>query len=139
MAHEELHRSTAVDGSSDRSFGLVFAALFIIIAFWPLFFNGSLRWWSLIVAAIFALIALIAPTFLSIPNRLWTRFGVLLGKVISPIAIGILLFGVFTPIGILMRMVGKDPLRLKLDTTASTYWIERTPPGPPPDSMTNQF
>lgn len=139
MSHEDLHRSTAVDGSSDRSFGLVFAGLFLVIALWPVFSGGPIRWWSLGVAAVFALTALAAPALLSMPNRLWTKFGLLLGRVVSPIASGILLFGVFTPIGLLMRMLGKDPLRLKPDPAATTYWIERKPPGPPPDSMTNQF
>lgn len=139
MAHEDLHRNTDIDGSSDRSFGLVFAGLFLFIALFPLFYKEPFRWWAIIIAAAFALVALTAPAFLSILNRLWTRFGVLLGKVVSPIASGILLFGVFTPIALVMRLTGKDPLRLKLDPNAKTYWIERKPPGPPPDSMTNQF
>jgi len=76
---------------------------------------------------------------LAVPNRLWTRFGLLLGKVISPIMLGLLFFAVLVPIGALMRIFGQDPLRLKRDTAAGSYWIPRQPPGPPPGSLTNQF
>lgn len=139
MAHEDLNRKTEVDGSSDRSFGLLFAGLFSLIAVLPLFHKEPVRWWAVGMAAAFALVALTAPAILSAPNRLWKQVGLLLGAVASPIATGILLFGAFTPIAVVMRLAGKDPLRLKLDPKAKTYWIERKPPGPPPDSMTNQF
>jgi len=139
MAHEDLHRSQAVEGSSDRAFGLVFAGLFVVIACWPLFSGESPRWWSFGVAAVLTVIALIRPLLLAGPNRLWIKLGVLLGKIVSPIALGILFYGVVTPIGAVMRLIGKDPLRLKLDSGTDSYWIRREPPGPPPDSMTNQF
>jgi hypothetical protein len=84
-------------------------------------------------------IALTNPTLLASLNRLWIKLGVLLGKLVSPIALGVLFYGVLVPIGVVMRLTGKDPLRLKRDTGAASYWISRTPPGPPPDSMTNQF
>ena len=87
----------------------------------------------------FALIALAKPALLAWLNRLWIKLGVLLGKVVSPIALGILFYGVLAPVGKVMRFAGKDPLRLKFDPGADSYWIPRDPPGPPPDSMTNQF
>lgn len=139
MAHEDLTREQQVEGSSDRSFGLVFAAVFLIIACWPLFYGETPRWWSVVVSAAFAVIALLKPALLARLNRLWMKFGILLGKVVSPIALGILFYGVLTPIGAVIRLTGKDPLRLKLDSGADSYWIRREPPGPPPDSMTNQF
>jgi hypothetical protein len=139
MAHEDLSRDQRVEGSSDRSFGLVFAAVFLIVACWPLFHRELPRWWAVIVAALFAIVAISKPALLATPNRLWMKLGLLLGKVISPIALGILFYGVITPIGAAMRLTGKDPLRLKRDTTADSYWMPRKPPGPPPDSMTNQF
>ena len=139
MAHEDLSRDHQVEGSSDRSFGLVFAGVFVIVACWPLFYLELPRWWALGVAVVFAIIAIWKPALLAVPNRLWTKLGVLLGKVISPIALGILFYGVITPVGAVMRLTGKDPLRLKLDSCADSYWIPRKPPGPPPDSMTNQF
>lgn len=139
MAHEDLDRDQHIEGSTDRAFGFVFAALFIAIACWPLIHGELVRWWSVAVAAVFAVIALAKPVLLAGPNRLWIKFGLLLGKVISPIALGTLFYGVVTPIGLLVRLTGKDPLRLKFDSAASSYWISRNPPGPPPGSMNNQF
>jgi hypothetical protein len=72
-------------------------------------------------------------------NRWWIKLGVLLGKLVSPIALGVLFYGVFFPMGVVMRLAGKDPLRLKRDADAASYWVLRKPPGPPPNSMTNQF
>jgi predicted membrane metal-binding protein len=139
MAHEDLSRDQRVEASSDRSFGLVFAGVFLIVACWPLFHRGSPRWWAFVVAALFAILALWKPALLAVPNRLWTKLGLLLSKVVSPIAMGVLFYCVITPIGALMRLTGKDPLRLRRDAAANSYWIPRKPPGPPPDSMTNQF
>jgi len=139
MAHEDLSRDQVVEGSSDRSFGLVFAAVFLVIAGWPLFYGEAPRWWSLGIAGGFAAIAIWKPAILGRLNRLWMRLGLLLGKVVSPIALGILFYCVVAPIGLIVRLAGKDPLRLKLDSGATSYWIPRKPPGPPPDSMTNQF
>jgi len=139
MAHEELSRNQKVEGSSDRSFGLVFAGVFFLIAAWPLWYGATPRWWAAGVAATFAVIAMMKPTLLASLNRLWIKLGLLLGKVVSPVALGVLFFGVFFPIGIVMRIAGKDPLRLKRDANAASYWIARKPPGPPPDSMTHQF
>jgi Saxitoxin biosynthesis operon protein SxtJ len=139
MAHEDLTREQHVEGSSDRTFGLVFAGLFLLIALGPLRHAHPPRWWALGVAAVFALIALLKPSLLTPLNRLWIKLGVLLGKVVSPIALGVLFYGILTPLGLVIRLSGKDPLRLKLDRNAESYWIVRKPPGPPPDSMTHQF
>ncbi len=139
MSHEDLSREDEVEGSSDRAFGYVFAAVFLIIAAWPLLHSGTPRWWSVGVAAAFALVAIVKPVLLAGANKLWMKFGLLLAKVVSPIALGILFYLVFMPIGLLMRVSGKDPLRLKFDPAAQSYWIPREPPGPPPTSMTNQF
>ena len=139
MAHENLSREQHVEGSSHRTFGLVFAVLFLLIAAWPLLYGGTLRSWAVVVAVAFGSIAIVRPALLAGLNRLWIRFGVLLGKVVSPMALGVLFYVVITPIGTLMRLAGKDPLRLKFDRGADSYWIPREPPGPPPNSMTNQF
>jgi hypothetical protein len=139
MAHEDLTRAQHVEGSSDRSFGLVFAAVFLLVAAWPVLDGLAPRSWALGVAAVFALIAMLRPKLLAQPNRWWIRLGLFLGKVVSPVALGVLFYGVLVPTGVLMRLAGKDPLRVKQDRKAASYWIERTPPGPPPDSMTNQF
>ena len=139
MAHEDLTRVERVEGSSDRSFGLVFAMVFLVIAVWPMLDSRALRWWAVVISATFALLAVLYPSVLTLPNRWWTKFGLLLGKVVSPIALGLLFFGVITPLGAVMRLTGKDPLRLKFDRETDSYWIARDPPGPPPESMTNQF
>lgn len=139
MAHEDLRREQQVEGSSDRNFGLVFAAVFILIGGLPLLHGERIRWWALVASAVFAGVALARPSLLAGLNRLWTRLGVLLSHIVSPIALGVLYYVALTPVGIVMRLTGKDPLRLKRDVGADSYWIPRKPPGPPPDSMTNQF
>lgn len=139
MSHEDLTREEEIEGSSDRSFGLVFAAVFLLVGGLPVLHGGHIRWWALGVSAAFAVIALVIPSILAVPNRLWMKFGLLLAKIVSPIALGILFYLVFTPIGLVMRLSGKDPMRLKADPNAKSYWIDREPPGPPPQSMTNQF
>src|SRR5262245_50819356 len=134
MAHEDLAREQHVEGSSDRTFGLATAVVFLLIALAPLRHGHAPRWWALVVAAVIGLIALLKPVLLSRPNRLWMKLGILLGKVVSPIALGILFYGVLTPLAVVSRLIGRDPLHLKLDPGADSYWILRKPPGPPPDS-----
>jgi hypothetical protein len=139
MAHENLVREQHVEPSSDRAFGLVVAGVFLLVALGPLRHGHAPRWWAFAVATVFALIALLQPVLLARLNLLWRKLGLLLGKVVSPIALAILFYGVITPLAVVMRLTGKDPLRLKLDPDADTYWISRNPPGPPPNSMNNQF
>ena len=137
--HEDCTRAEHVKPSSNRSFGWVFTAVFLIVALWPLVSGGTLRWWSLIVSALVLLVTVAAPVLLTIPNRLWMRFGLLLGHIISPVALAILFYAVVTPTGLLMRALGKDNLRLRRSVSSESYWIKRDPPGPTPDSMSNQF
>jgi predicted membrane metal-binding protein len=139
MAHENLERQQHIEGSSDRGFGLVFAAVFSIIAAWPLMHAQPPRWWALGLAALLALIAATRPALLARANRLWLRFGLFLGNLVGPLAVGVLFYTIVTPLGLLMRLTGKDPLRVRLDAAADSYWIARRPPGPPPESLTNQF
>lgn len=137
--HENLSLDEEIKGSSDRAFGLVFAAVFLVIALLPLFFSGSPRPWALATAAAFGLVALAAPRLLAWPNRVWLRFGMLLHHVISPLALALVFYLAIMPTGLLMRLFRKDLLRLRREPGATTYWITRTPPGPPPDSLKNQF
>lgn len=139
LSHESLQRREEIQGSSDRAFGLVFAAVFLIIATYPLLFGGQIRVWSLGAGAAFAVVAFVWPGALAPLNRLWTRFGLLLHRIVSPVVLGIMFFAVITPMGLVMRLLGKDPLRLRFDTRAHSYWIERRPPGPKPDSFPDQF
>jgi hypothetical protein len=137
--HENLAPRDPVKGSSNRGFGLVFVVVFTIVALAPLRHGEPLRLWSLGLAALFLGAALIAPHLLAPLNRLWTRFGLLLHGVVNPIVMGLLFFVTVTPIGLMMRVLGKDPLRLRFDREARSYWIERRPPGPAPQSMRQQF
>jgi len=137
--HEDFNREDRVAAGSERAFGIVFFVVFVIIGLWPLLFGGTLRLWSLSIAAIFLLAALTRPTLLSPLNRVWFLFGLLLHKIVTPVVMGIVFFLTVTPTGIIMRMMGKDPLHRRLDPNAKTYWIERQPPGPNPESMRNQF
>lgn len=139
MAHENLSREEHIEGSSDRTFGFVFAIVFFIVAAWPLMGGRQPRWWALGIAAAFALVAALRPSRLGALNRWWMKFGLLLGRFVSPIALAILFYAVFTPIGGLMRLAGKDPLKLRRDPGAASYWTPRQPPGPPPNSMKQQF
>jgi hypothetical protein len=139
MSHEDLSRDHRVEGSSDRSFGLVFAVVFLLIGLWPLIRGAMPLWWAIAVAALFGMVAMLRPSLLAGLNRQWLKLGLLLGRIVSPIALGVLFYGVFVPIGLVLRLAGKDPLRLKRDPGAASYWRPRVPPGPPPDSMTNQF
>ena len=139
MGHESYERPEDVRGSSDRSFGMVFAVVFALIGLLPLAFGGALRLWALLVAAAFLGIALAVPSLLAPLNRLWLRFGLLLHRIVSPLILGIMFFLVVTPMGLLMRALGKDPLRLRFDRHAASYWIDRVPPGPEPESLKDQF
>jgi hypothetical protein len=139
VGHESYERRDDVRGSSDRSFGIVFAVVFALIGLLPLAFGGTARPWALAIGGGFLLAALAVPRVLSPLNRLWLRFGLLLHRIVSPLVLGIMFFVVITPMGLLMRALGKDLLRLKLDKSLGSYWIERQPPGPPPESLTDQF
>jgi hypothetical protein len=139
-AHEDLSRSdTPVQQSSDRFFGLTFFALFLLLGLWPLLRGGSPHLALLAIAAGFLGVALVAPALLGPLNRLWLKFGALLHAITSPIILGVMFFLVITPIGLLMRLVGKDFLRLRFDPSASSYWLRREPPGPEKTSLTRQF
>jgi hypothetical protein len=139
QGHEDFSRTHEVKGSSNRAFGWVFVALFAITGAWPMLFGGAVRWWSMIIGIAILLITLLAPALLTIPNRLWLRFGLLLNRIISPVVLAFLFYIVVTPMGVLMRMFGKDNLRLRRNDSDGSYWIKRDPPGPKPDSLHHQF
>ena len=111
--------------SSNKSFGIVFSVVFIIISLYPLLNQEDIRIWSLVIAVIFFILALLNSKILTPMNKIWTRFGLFLGNFISPIVMGIIFFFVVTPIGLLMRLFGKDILNLKKNKF-STYWIKKT-------------
>jgi hypothetical protein len=137
--HEDFTREEEVHGSSDRAFGLVMAAFLSLVAFVPLLHGGPVRWWVVAVAAAFLLAALLRPAILRPLNTLWLKFGLLLSRIVGPLVLALLFYLTVTPIGLLIRAAGKDPLRLRRNASATSYWIPRDPPGPPPASMKQQF
>jgi len=138
--HHELRRtSEAVAGSSNRSFGLVFAGFFALLTLHNWWRTGHAWPIELALAAVFLAAALVRPNLLHWPNRAWTRLGSVLGAVVSPIIMALLFFLVVTPVGLLMRLTGKDSLRLRRPRQCDSYWIVREPPGPTGESMSEQF
>jgi hypothetical protein len=122
-----LHKSK-IKVSSNRSFGLVFFIVFIIIALWPLTSEGSIRIWSIIVSLIFLILGLINSKLLTPLNQLWSKFGITLGAIVAPIVMGIVFFLVVTPTGLILNIMGKDLLNKKYDKKKKTYWIKRNTP-----------
>jgi len=120
---------------SNRSFGIVFFVVFLIIATYPLINGDELRLWSLIISIVFLFLGLVNSKILNPLNKLWFKFGIFLGKIISPLVMGIIFFLVVTPIGLLMRLLNKDLLKLKFNNNSS-YWIEKNEPK---SKMKNQF
>jgi len=136
--HESFQRDE-VKTSSDRSFGFVFAAVFAMIAAWPVVFGGGLRLWALALAIAFLAAALAYPRILHPLNWLWFRIGLLLHHVVTPIVMGLIFcFGV-VPTALIIRMRRRDPLRIDGHRRGETNWVVRVPPGPSPDSMKRLF
>ncbi len=139
-SHERLTaEEDDVRSGSDRSFGIVFAVVFTLIALFPLLHGGSIRLWALPVAAVFAGVALVWPSLLAPLNRVWFRFGLLLHKVVNPLILGLMFFAVITPVAAITRMFGGKLLSLGYDKSQPSYWHRRSPPGPEPGSVRNQF
>ena len=120
---------------SNKSFGIVFFVVFLLISLYPLINNESIRIWSLVISLIFLILGILNSKLLSPFNKLWFKFGIFLGKIISPIIMGIIFFLVVTPIGLIMRLLGKDVLNLRYKDVKS-YWIEKSGPK---SKMKNQF
>ena len=121
--------------SSNRSFGIFFSIVFAAIAFWPLLNLGEIRIWSVIVSSIFLLLGLINSKLLYPLNLIWVKFGELIGKIVAPLVMALIFFIILTPIGLFLRLIGKDLLNVKLNNN-KTYWIKRDKK---PGSMKRQF
>ena len=121
--------------ASNRSFGVVFFVVFLIFALYPLINNGDIRIWSLVISLVFFILGILNSKILTPLNKFWFKFGIFLGKMISPVIMGAIFFLVVTPIGIIMRLFGKDILNLKYQNIKS-YWIEKNGPK---SKMKNQF
>ena len=120
---------------SNKSFGVVFFLVFLLISLYPLINDGTLRIWSFVISIIFLILGILNSKILSPLNKIWFKFGLLLGKIISPIVMGIIFFIVVTPTGLILRLFQKDVLNLKFNNN-NTYWIEKSGPK---SKMKNQF
>lgn len=130
---------------SERSFGLVFSTVFLLIGAWniyqdwPQWHQSLLGLGGLGLAVVFAVLAVFFQDALKIPNLLWFKLGQLLHKIVSPLVLGLLFILTIVPTALIMKVLGHDPLRLRMDPDAESYWIHREPPGPEPKSMSRQF
>ena len=120
---------------SNRSFGIIFSIVFLIIAIWPLLSTSEIRYWSLVISVIFLILGLIKSKILTPLNKIWFKIGITLGNLISPLVMGIVFFLVVTPTSIIMKILGKDLLNLKKNNNKS-YWIEKNKQN---TSMKKQF
>jgi hypothetical protein len=136
--HETFVREEGSTPGSDRTFGLVMAGALALVAVLNGWHHGPLWPWEAAFAALFLLAALLKPALLHPLNRLWMKLGLLLHKIVNPIVMGLLFYGTIWPTGAIMRMRGRDLLRLKREPASDTYWIAR-PPGPLPETMRDQF
>jgi saxitoxin biosynthesis operon SxtJ-like protein len=136
--HESFSREEASAPGSDRTFGLVMAGFFALLALINGWHAGRLWPWELALAVFFLAASLTRPSVLHPLNRLWMKFGLLLHAIVNPIVMGLLFYGTIWPTGVVMRMRGRDLLRLKREPASSSYWIPREP-GPKPETMRDQF
>ena len=137
--HENFHKRDEVKVGSERSFGITFAAVFFIIGSFPLISGDAPGVWALCIGIIFLIAAFAFPTALRPLNIVWFRFGMLLHKIVSPLVMGLLFFITLAPIGLIMRLRGKDLLNLRFDPDAPSYWIERDAGELEPETMRRQF
>ena len=133
----ELRSQIEVKSGSEKSFGLIFCIVFLLIGFYPLLVEGEgVRLWAVSIGLVFVALAYLSPQILSAPNKLWFKLGVVLGAVVSPVVMVFVYFTTVVPVGLVMRLIGKDLLREKLDKNARSYWIGRSQTA---SSMRDQF
>jgi Saxitoxin biosynthesis operon protein SxtJ len=140
--HEDYRRAEVVKGSSDRGFGLTVGGILLLIAAVRTWLHDGYGAIELVLGAVglcLIVLALVRAQSLAGLNRAWTRLGLLLFKVVNPVVLAVIYVVTIVPIGLIMRACGHDPLRLKRDPSASTYWVKREPPGPAPETMIHQF
>ena len=134
--HETLASDAPAPGSTDRSFGYIFAGLFAFLGILGLWHSQMSAYWWLFAALVVFLLARFAAPLLSPFNRIWQRFGLALSRVVNPVLLAIMFFGVLLPTSMILRLAGKDPLRLRIDKSETSYWIGRNAPV---TSMTKQY
>jgi saxitoxin biosynthesis operon SxtJ-like protein len=131
--------ASAPERGSDRSFGFVFSAIFALIGVWPIFTAGHVRAWALALSAAFGLAGIVRPRWLAPLNRLWMRVGLALNRIVSPVALLLVYCAAVVPTALILRIVRKDLLRLRADTSAQSYWIRRAPAARADAQMKKQF
>ncbi|HLT03143.1 MAG TPA: hypothetical protein VK001_13235 [Geminicoccaceae bacterium] len=144
--HEDFSRKEEIKGSSDRAFGLTVGGILVAIAavraglhLWDGTAPGWIEGTLAVVGLLLFVSGLVVPALLAPLNRAWTKLGLVLFKVVNPIVLGLIYLTTIVPIGVLMRLLGRDLLSLKFDRQAASYWVVRDPPGPAPETMTQQF
>ena len=124
-----------INKSTNKSFGIIFFIVFFLIVIYPVFFEENIRIWSILISLVFLILGIFNSKILTYLNKIWFKFGIFLGKIVSPVVMGAIFFFVVTPTGLLMKLFKKDILNLKLNNKKS-YWIEKTEPK---SKMRNQF
>jgi hypothetical protein len=124
---------------SNRSFGWTFTGVCVVFGAYGLWKGGAAQPWLLALAAVTALVTATRDSWLTPLNRAWMKLGELLGRVVSPVVLGVIFFAVFTPVGVIMRRCGRDAMSRRLDRAARSYWVERDPPGPAESSFRDMF
>ncbi|HEX3208615.1 MAG TPA: SxtJ family membrane protein [Geminicoccaceae bacterium] len=139
--HEDFSRQEAVKSSTDRSFGLTVGGILLLLAAARTYFHGIgwIQYGLAGIGVILIVLGLVAPSSLNGLNRAWLKLGLIMSRVVNPVVLGLIYALVIVPVGLLMRVIGRDPLGLKFDRRVKSYWVVRDPPGPAPESMTNQF
>ena len=138
--HEKVASHDDHQPPSIKNFGLTFAVVFVAISLWPLLFRSEHpRYWALALGLAFAAAAYLAPNLLKPLNLVWFKLGMLLHKIVNPIVLGIMFLVFITPIALILRLLGKKLIPLTFERDKASYWIERSPPGPDPESLRNQF
>ena len=141
-AHDTFEDHQEIKGSSNRGFGLTVGGILLAIGLvrWFFFEAGTISTLALTVpGALLAALGLAAPGMLGPLNRAWMKLGLLLAAIVNPIIMALMYAVLFVPLGLAMKLFGRDALRQKRDASANTFWIARDPPGPSPDTMKNQF
>jgi hypothetical protein len=139
VVNKSLNDKDGINRSSDKSFGILFGFVFLIIALWPIFYKEEPLVWAIITSIVFFVIVFIKPVLLARLNFIWFKFGQFLHKIMSPLILAFIFFSTIMPIGLIMQLCGKRPLPLIFDETKNSYWIDKTPIVAEPATMKRQF
>lgn len=133
---QDLSSHHIIERSNERSFGIVFTIFFVILSIYPIINKETINVFFLVISIIFFMITIIRPQLFYFLNKIWFKFGILLGKIVSPLVMGIIFYLTVTPTGIIMRLLGKDLLKKKLEIKEKTYWVKKNKYS---GSLKNQF